>query len=194
MTTRGSIWFGLCLAATALHTWETRGARRLGLGSEIEMRKHSVIIAITLVMLGCAKRNMEEAVGAWITCEECEAGERSEVVRLGDEAVPLLGRFLGKGPPREDVKRQREHLQQSYREMLAHSRLTGLPAPALSEEEYVNYYLANYDRLYRERSVEALEAIGGARAEAMLMAVSRDKNVRPDVKEMALGALKRLRK
>jgi hypothetical protein len=128
--------------------------------SESPIYRRAAVVAVTLscLFLGCrdadARLSASEVdiIERWLLCEECIAGERDSVARLGDRAVAdLANRLRGPAPMARDVMWRR--IQASY-----------IPDSALTRDDYVGLMLENFVALYQKRAASGLSAIGTERA------------------------------
>jgi len=132
-----------------------------------------------------------DIVLAWIECEdECEPHLQA-VVRLGPDATAILIQTVTEGPPPERLETMQRHLAQTYQELAAYGETHPEAALRIGTEEYVGFYLDNYDALYRIRSAQALVAIGDTQAFGALQEALRSAE-RQDVREALQEALRAL--
>ena len=137
--------------------------------------------------------SMRHTLVDWLECEECVDGELEAVATLGEEIVPSLIASLEVGPAPASRELMRYHLIATYQDLVEYEQTHPEAAVTMSEQEYVDTYLANFDALYRGRSAEALGKIGGAKAKAALTGMLRKStSLRADVRqsiEVALGGM-----
>lgn len=147
----------------------------------------ALVVAVTLLLWLIWRQNplwpRERArVDHWLECEECQGTELGSVLSLGTRALPTLGRSLKTGPDVHRVQLVRDHLQSSYHSLVGYQNAHGLAPIGISQSQYVDRFLGNYDATYRVRSAIAIARIGGVQAKDLLIQGSALPNLRPDVR------------
>lgn len=125
-----------------------------------------LLAALALVLAGCDPLIPAErkSVHEWLVCEECTDGELEEVVQLGDRAVWLLVQALRDAPDEgKNIIRQQTQA--------IHARV---PGALISQQEYVDDVVANYQATYQRRAAIALHRIGTPAAHNALVTAVRD--------------------
>jgi hypothetical protein len=108
----------------------------------------------------------------WLTCVECDQGER-DFVRdsLGQTVVPLLGQAL-------------ERLPEGYRANMAHAIRAAwarLPNATVSESAYTAHFMSNFDAVIQRRAAISLADLGASNIIEEAIADSAARGYRPDV-------------
>lgn len=147
----------------------------------------TLLVAVTVVLWLVWRYNPlwpgERArVEHWLECEECQGTELGSVVSLGPRALPTLGRSLTIGPGMRQISVLRDHLRSSWNSLVQYQSAHGLPSVGMSQSEYVDRFVGNYDATYRVRSAIAVAAIGGTQALALLQQASTLSGLRSDVR------------
>jgi hypothetical protein len=118
------------------------------------------------------------ALSAWLESDHGDADELAALLRYGQSVVPSLAAALAAGPSAARRTRLRTALETGYMTRTS---------VAASREEYVRYYMGNFEAMYRIRAAQALAAIGGPAArDAMRQSLESEKreDVRAALKEL----------
>ena len=118
------------------------------------------------------------ALSAWLESDHGDADEFAAVLRYGQSTVPSLAAALAAGPSAARRTRLRTALETGY--------AARTPVKA-SRDEYVRYYMDNFEAMYRIRAAQALAAIGGPAArDAIRQSLESEKreDVRATLKEL----------
>lgn len=131
-------------------------------------------------LVACGGLTVEEhgQVDRWLLCDECVDGELDAVVAFQGRAVGRLTLALIEGPTQGRIDMMTLKYRDSYRRIAARM---GPNPRGVSEAQYINRHLANYQAVYQTRSAIALGRIGTPQAIATLRAASLQSGYRADV-------------
>ena len=119
----------------------------------------AVLASIALLFQACQPSASEYAtLDGWLLCDDCRNGERAAVHAIGGKLVHTLDQALI-GPSPGRVANKEAQFRQMYRT---------LPAPSVSESDYVAELRGNYIARYQQRAALSLGDIGDSRAVAAL--------------------------
>ncbi len=109
----------------------------------------------TLLLAACKlSRNEFQTLDSWLTCDDCDSGERAAVEAMGWKAISRLQAALVRpAAQREAVMRAK--FGESYDQALMQARV-----PGLARKDYVNFRAANYVANYQKRAAIALADVG----------------------------------
>lgn len=118
-------------------------------------RRVAVLLAgcLGLALVACdgVSDAEEDAIVAWLGCEECTEGERSFVVdSIGERAVPFLRDALLELPDEYRVNMERRF----------GARWSRLESPPVDSARYVERFMANFHAVVQRRAARALGDLG----------------------------------
>jgi hypothetical protein len=108
----------------------------------------------------------EEAIAAWLRCEECVDGEREAILAVAEAAVPALRDALLDGPPERERLEWEADMRSLHARIRSQADARGLAVADV--DEFVDRRVGNLVLRYRGRAADALGWIGGPRARAAL--------------------------
>ena len=132
----------------------------------------TVLLALVAVTLSPAAQGqpvsaeteqLMRALATWLDSEDSDAERLKSLAKYGQKAVPSLIAALDAGPSPAKRELARRSLETQY-ETLARS----VKFKLRSKTDYVQYYVGNFETLYRMRAAEALALIGGPEARKAL--------------------------
>jgi hypothetical protein len=127
---------------------------------------------------------MQNIILSWLECIECTDGELKAVVQLGPQALASMTASLMKGPSPASREAMRRYLLSSYKRLKEYEATHPDFHMGQSEEEYIAFYMDNYDAQHRIRAAMAIAAIGGPDAKkALALSDAELKGLRLDVKK-----------
>lgn len=118
------------------------------------------------------------ALSAWLESDHGDPDDLAAVLTFGQAVVPSLAAALAAGPSAARRTRLRTALETGY---------TARKPGGASREEYVRYYMGNFEAMYRVRAAQALAAIGGPAARDAIrqsMEIEKREDVRATLKEL----------
>ena len=122
---------------------------------------------------------VQGALDAWYTCIECQDGELDKLIRYRDLVEETLIVTLRDGPSPARKTQVEELLRESYQSS---------PSQTISEDRYVELFMANADAKFRTRAALALGKIRTPNAVKALKEAEGNKNLREDVRMAAREA------
>jgi HEAT repeat protein len=145
------------------------------------------------VILGPEKAaEVRRIIFRWLECGSCTEADLKAVENLRELAVPSLNASLRGGPSEASRESLRRHLMTTYREMKQYKETHPETNVSMSEEQYLETYMGNYDAQYRIRSARALAAIGGDQAKKALVQALQQ-SYREDVMRAVKTSLAKLK-
>lgn len=112
-------------------------------------------IVATLLLSACKLSKEEfQTLDSWLTCDDCDGGERAAVEAMGWKAISRLQAALVR-PATEREAVMKAKFGQSYDQALMQARV-----PGLARKDYVDFRLSNYVTNYQKRAAIALADIG----------------------------------
>ena len=138
-----------------------------------------LVLAVCVACAGCLSEEQRQTINDWLTCEECNAGQRQAAVGVGGKAVPRLAGALHEGPSAQRLLNMERKITAGWR------RLT---SPRLTLLETLDLYVDNYKAAYQARAALALGDIGrsGGRGARRARSELREA-MRRDSTDRALG-------
>ena len=119
-------------------------------------RLFACAFAVATLLLSACKLSKDEfqTLDSWLTCDDCDSGERAAVEAMGWKAISRLKASLVRpAAQREAVMKAK--FGQSYDQALMQARV-----PGLARKEYVDFRTANYVANYQKRAAMSLADIG----------------------------------
>ncbi|MCZ6756614.1 MAG: hypothetical protein O7E49_15005 [Gemmatimonadetes bacterium] len=149
-------------------------------GSRLVMAWRTATLLWIASLVACGGLTVEEhgQVDRWLLCDECVDGELDAVVAFQGRAVGRLTLALIEGPTQGRIDMMTLKYRDSYRRIAARM---GPNPRGVSEAQYINRHLANYQAVYQSRSAIALGRIGTPQAIATLRAALLQPGYRADV-------------
>jgi|CXWL01.1.fsa_nt_gi predicted small lipoprotein YifL len=136
---------------------------------------------------------MQNVIISWLECIECTDGELKAVVRLGPLALASLGATLRKGPSPASREGMRRYILSSYERLKEYQTTHPDFHVGQSKEEYIAFYMSNYDAQHRSRAAMALAAIGGPGAKkALALPDAEVEGFRSDVQKTVVEAQRKV--
>ena len=117
----------------------------------LRTKRRLLVVGICLAGAGCLSDDERQTINDWLTCEECNAGERQAAVGVGWKAVPRLAGALQEGPSDQRLMNMNRQITASWRR---------LPSPRRSLQQTRDYFLDNYEAVYQARAALALGDLG----------------------------------
>lgn len=149
-------------------------------GSRLVTTWRAATLLWIVSLVACGGLTVEEhgQVDRWLLCDECVDGELDAVVAFQGRAVGRLTLALIEGPTQGRIDMMTLKYRDSYRRIAARM---GPNPRGVSEAQYINRHLANYQAVYQSRSAIALGRIGTEQAIATLRAALLQPGYRADV-------------
>jgi hypothetical protein len=123
---------------------------------------------------------IQERIVRYMECIECQSEELKAVTDLNESVVPYLKEILLRGPAGARKEAYRQKLKRDYAQIKRYNERKN-QAPAMQEETYVDYYMSNYDIIYRIRAVIALSQIS-SQGKSIIDSLLNSNSTNPKIK------------
>lgn len=167
----------------------------------LTVRQAAVLVALAAAVPGALAQpdkpsikqtgQATRSLAKWLESDEFDPHRLAQVTRHGQLVVPSLIAALAQGPSPAKRELVRRSLEADY-EPLAQQASADPARRVRSRTDFVQYYMANFEALYRIRAAQALSAIGGPAARKALEA-SAAKAERDDVRTAIRQALDKIK-
>ena len=137
-----------------------------------ECYRNHVVLGVVgmLLMSGCCTSpekpmEVDEAINAWLMCDECIDGEFETVTDYCEKHVARrLAAIAANGPSPEVMQQYEARLRTRYKARQEYAADRGLEGPAINEDEYVEIHTRALVDRFQARAIKALVEVSPAAA------------------------------